>query len=475
LIYSIRINSYDELIKYIIDQYKTLNYSIKNKFYDSPIKTITPLTAAIDQEKFNIADYLLEKGAKFINNNRNSFIDEIHLNKKKIEYIFSNNYRVRTVDENNEFMKKILYRYYYYYDEYYDYNKRFEDGGILETYLKYSLFKIDDSIYKMVINNITDKEALLILYEHDSRDKDIVSTIIYNESHNIESTLDYLNRLNNDVAKELISKLEKIDNFHKKRDNLLSLLKTNKNKILKNITLVEEFIKNNNIDIKEINAYNFDMLIYVIENDFATGFIIYIIDLFDYQMFDYTVKDQSPLMACISNKNFTIANHLLKKGADINYTNSECNPYIGIIDKYILDIQNVKYLLKNGFKNSYNLINKCHYNKELIEIVIQHYFYNEELITVLLNIYKTKNPLSVKELQKVLSYFTKKVFNDDIYDKIYDEDILNIFLKYEFDNRKRNKMLLKLKIIKNKLYGYDNYDNYYYESQYYSSYFGRYD
>ncbi|ORX64730.1 ankyrin [Anaeromyces robustus] len=458
LIYAIENYASVELIKYIIDQYnqyKTLNYSIKNKNDDSSDKTVTPLIAAINHGNFNIADYLLKKGAKFNYNENYSFLNEIYLTEENIEYIFSNNYSINTANDNNEIIKKIL-SYSFSYD-------------ILETYLNCSLIKekkikIDDSIYGInVLKYDHDLKALLLLYEHDYRDKDLVSTIIYNQIYEIEDILYYYYELNNDTAKKLISKLKEIDNIHKKRDDLLSSIKDNKSNFIKSKILFEEFIKNNNINIKEINTYDFDMLIYAIKNNFPTEFIKYIIGIFDYKNFNYTVKDQSPLMVCISFNNFEIADLLLEKGADINY-NGEYS---------MLDTQNVKYLLKKGYKNSYNLINRYIYKniisikKELVEIIIQHYFYNKELIKVLLNIYSIKKALTVKDLQKILSVFAKEVFNDDIYDKINDEEILNIFLKYEFDNRKRNKILLKFKIKKNNLdydyynyYDYDNYDDY---------------
>jgi len=206
LLYAIEDNAPDELIKYIIDQYETLNYSDKR----------TPLIAAINKRNFDIADYLLDKGAKINYNNNYSIIDEIDLSLEKIQYIFSNNYTVSTENDNNKYIQKIISKYfndyddYDDYDEYYNHNKRFNDGIlVLETYLKCSSIKekkikIDDSIYESVIkdNNI---KALLLLYEHDYRDKDIVSTIIYNNYY--DNTIYLLNMLNDNEAKKLISKL----------------------------------------------------------------------------------------------------------------------------------------------------------------------------------------------------------------------------------------------------------------------------
>jgi len=458
LIYAIDIDSSDELIKYIIGKYETLNYSFSNN-----IKEL--LISAINKRKFDIADYLLEKGAKYNYIDTSNILNEIILNKQNIKYLFSNNYSVNTSKDNNEIIKRILnypknnneikkiiinhsiYGTLGVSEIYDDLNKSV--NGNLETYLNYSLIKekkikIDDSIYESVLSN-HNIEALLLLYEHDYRDKDIVSTIIYNKS-NIENTIYYLNKLNNNKAKKLISKLEEIDIFNKKRNGLLPLLINNKSDITKSKSLFKVFIKNNNIDIKEINTYDFDMLIYAIENNFSTEFIKYIIDLFDYKTFDYVVKKMTPLMVCISNKKFEIADLLLEKGANINYKAEYDNEIFGILDKCEVDIQNVKYLLNNGFTDSNYLISKCYREKELIEIIIPYYFYNEYLIKKLLIIYKTKQALSVKELKKILSNFLNEIFNDDIYYKIKKVDVLNTFFDYEFDNRKKNKIFFKLEV-----------------------------
>ena len=115
----------------------------------------------------------MEKGAKFNYSANSNFINEIDLNAENIEYIFSNNYWVNTEKEYNEILKRIISMYH----------KR-SGNNILKTYLNCSLIKekkikIDDSIYKSVIND-ENMEALTLLYEYDYRDKDIVSTIIYN-------------------------------------------------------------------------------------------------------------------------------------------------------------------------------------------------------------------------------------------------------------------------------------------------------
>ena len=142
----------------------------------------------------------MEKGAKFNYSANSNFINEIDLNAENIEYIFSNNYWVNTEKEYNEILKRIISMYH----------KR-SGNNILKTYLNCSLIKekkikIDDSIYKSVIND-ENMEALTLLYEYDYRDKDIVSTIIYNENYDMEEIIDYLEEIYFNVPTKLISKL----------------------------------------------------------------------------------------------------------------------------------------------------------------------------------------------------------------------------------------------------------------------------
>ncbi|OUM63022.1 hypothetical protein PIROE2DRAFT_10547 [Piromyces sp. E2] len=528
LIYAIENRPYEEeLIKYIINQYKTLNYTINKKNIINQYKTLnytfnkkniinqyktlnytinkkndqsrstTPLIAAINERKFNIADYLLKKGAD-INYKIFSLCNTIELNKKTIEYIFSHGYIVNNAINNDNNMKIILneinetkkkYSHYYDFNNYYDFDESIYDNSILEKYLNFSMIKekkikIYNDIYKKVLMD-SNLKALLLLYDHDYREKDIVSKIIYNncDVYRRDDIMHNLNKLDDPIAKTLVSYLEKISTINLKINNLLYSLRNI------NDDFDDDFLKifkENNIDVKEINSYDFDMLICAINKNFSTKLIKFIINLFNYKTFDYCVKDKAPLILCIAKKNFEIADLLLMKSANINYNGKDDNVISKILNSNNLDIENVKYLLKKGFKNSNYLIKQCQCRsimkkdsikkKELIEIIINHYFYNKELVGTLLNIYNVKQSLSVKDFQKLLSDFIRKVFNDDIYNSIYNEDTLNILLKYEFDNKKKNEVLLKynIKKEKDKENSYNNYDEYT-DYDFYNEYYEYYD
>ncbi|ORX80326.1 hypothetical protein BCR32DRAFT_300189 [Anaeromyces robustus] len=68
LIYAIRINSSNEIIKYIIDQYKiqhiSFNYAIStDESYDNNKIFVTPLLSCLEKNNFIIADLLIKEGA----------------------------------------------------------------------------------------------------------------------------------------------------------------------------------------------------------------------------------------------------------------------------------------------------------------------------------------------------------------------------------------------------------------------------
>ncbi|ORY20069.1 hypothetical protein LY90DRAFT_161927 [Neocallimastix californiae] len=106
-----------------------------------------------------------------------------------------------------------------------------------------------------------------------------------------------------------------------------------------------QFIRNNNLQIKDLNNENFDILVFSIENDASINIIEYIICKCKYKTLNYIVneypeyKRKTPLLSAIGRSNFKVANYLIEYGADINYiVNDE--------RKQILNIyKNVKYVL----------------------------------------------------------------------------------------------------------------------------------
>eukprot|EP00833_Pecoramyces_ruminatium_P004672 jgi/Orpsp1_1/1178704/evm.model.c7180000066423.1 len=210
--------------------------------------------------------------------------------------------------------------------------------------------------------------------------------------------------------------------------------------IKQDITAFKDYINRNNIELKDLNMYNFDILIYVIKHNFSKEIIEYIIDQINYKSLDYTIKNISPLFTAISCKRFDIADMLIDRGADINYkidiNYKNKNRYSN--DNKInifLNEEGIKYLLKNGYKdksfivigyinfklenhdhiNNYSKIYKKIFVKDIKDIsaIINDFIYNKELITALLDLYKNKKPLSKKQFRKIFSNFVSQVINDE--------------------------------------------------------------
>eukprot|EP00833_Pecoramyces_ruminatium_P000801 jgi/Orpsp1_1/1174833/evm.model.c7180000051602.1 len=163
-------------------------------------------------------------------------------------------------------------------------------------------------------------------------------------------------------------------NIDEQRKNIIKII------INENLEELISFIKINNINLKKINSKEFDILIFVIDKYISFDIVNYIIQKAQYETLNYSFNIKNgylkynndffihsdflgfkiPLYTAIINKNFEIADLLIKYKADINY--GLFNKNFGTIDImnyffYInaisynigLDIENLRYILNSGF------------------------------------------------------------------------------------------------------------------------------
>ncbi|OUM61245.1 hypothetical protein PIROE2DRAFT_62622 [Piromyces sp. E2] len=171
LVYAIENNAYEELIKYIINQYDTLNYTtvitltkkdidnIYTTYSESKLNAnISPLVEALIKNRFDIAKLLLENGADINYNKELILNDEMPINKEILQFLFEYDF-----DMNSErIINKLLNMK--------DKNKK----DILKYYLEYTFkkngeVKINNSYYEIASRN-KNMNDILLLYRYDNRD-----------------------------------------------------------------------------------------------------------------------------------------------------------------------------------------------------------------------------------------------------------------------------------------------------------------
>lgn len=247
-----------------------------------------------------------------------------------------------------------------------------------------------------------------------------------------------------------------------------------------NDKLDEEKIKNllrvNDIQLKNLNNQDFDVIIYAIIDDLSSDYIKFLIREGEFKNLNYTFiltqkfknyldiegneEDEedfnplyqvnsktNPLFMAISSSEFSISNVLLKKGADLNYEIRKNNDILNyLISNDCLNRYTLNYILKHGFDirrmTSPSFINKYvskYENDDLLRRIFKRFIFDNEFILSLLCIYKNKTSLSNQEINEIISKENNKIpFDEELYSRsirLKRYNIINLFLDYD----KRNK------------------------------------
>jgi len=223
-----------------------------------------------------------------------------------------------------------------------------------------------------------------------------------------------------------------------KRDRIKEILKRNDVKILEN------YLYDNNISLKDINSDTFDVLDYSIKLNSSVEVIKYIINKCQYKPYNYYSTENNnsnkiPLFSAISLNNFKVADLLLDNRANFKKVMNNYNLIYNFSKLNLLNEKNLRYILSHGFSINFKLSEMLY---ELIEnkknnflnIIFKNLVFNQIFIINLLKFYRNREPLTDKQLRQILSKEKNKILvNESMYKKASDKDNVEA-IKIIFDH-----------------------------------------
>eukprot|EP00833_Pecoramyces_ruminatium_P003145 jgi/Orpsp1_1/1177177/evm.model.c7180000060466.2 len=373
----------DEYMKnQVINEYVNDIFLKKNSEYYSDgyqCRYNTSLFSALANNNFPVTFYLLEWGA--IPYNKINIIKYLYfeerINIENFEYLLS----YKLVNDDKRERDYIIIKWI-------ETNENIFLEMYLQGYINVNNFEIDYIYFEKALTS-RNYNAIIILFHNDRQGKYHFFKLI--------------SKNNGKKILELMSKYEGDSNFkdenfcvnnkdcqENKRLNLSlyineSIYRSIKSEIISIIKLYQSwkpetdlpakentnemktYLMKNKETIKKFNeiGYNFDLLIFAIENNFSIDMIEFIITNFSYKTLNYGIEKNShirrpkcntPLLTALIKNNFEIANYLLDHGASINYQ-------VNTI-KFLksLNPKNLIYLFDKGYvvtekEDSYFMIN----------------------------------------------------------------------------------------------------------------------
>ena len=231
-----------------------------------------------------------------------------------------------------------------------------------------------------------------------------------------------------------------------------------------NIETLDNYLKNNNFHLNDLNDEIFDILIYAIDSRASQEVIKFVIEHCPYinYNYDFYVTDEYrdfdrkynyfdadclvPLFCAVRNEYFEIADILIKrKKADINYVTEDGENIVSVLyfGYYGISNSSIKYILKRGFYIRgfpIELINHMMFNEsnnDLVELVLKKYIFDNMFILNMLSIYKHKTPLTNKQIDTIIRNEKSKIKIEDVtYSnaiRTRNVKILESLLKYDSD------------------------------------------
>jgi len=528
LIMAIENNISNDIIFKIMEEYlsihKSFDYFIEKEYYNDGYSCLqnTPLFIAIAKNNFEIASYLLMFETAIYNeiNIIKYLYFENYLYYENFQYILSrklviDNKRERDYiinkwirESKNEYLELYIKGFfvennieieYDYYEKALDY-ENYNATLILFNYDKngnYNIFKLvsinikDFNEYKMLDllskceiknnfknENFYNSKFINELNSYKSKNSKNSITEATEKSLNYYDTdTNFKNRYNK-LCKDRALYINE-STYESLKSRILELYKLyeswNPERDLPNQEDIEEFkeyiVKNKETIIKfnEV-SYNFDLLIYTIENNYPLEIIKYIINNFNYKSFDYglegkdiyakTPKYRTPLFEALSNENFELTDFLLDKGATLNKVNTikflmsegYLKPnviiYLFLKDYNVSEKEDSYYMINTWIEQRYNIILEMYLNYFNIKNIRREYYYmaiekkNIDALIILYGYDRRPKDTILEEIFNILDindfYYdeAKKIILDSKQEFQEDKCYYNIFQKYKDINKK---------------------------------------
>ncbi|KAL6622119.1 ankyrin [Neocallimastix californiae] len=217
----------------------------------------------------------------------------------------------------------------------------------------------------------------------------------------------------------------------------------------RNINDLKSFIMYHNVNLKEIEKYGYDDLLYLaIKEDNPKEVINYIVKECQYDTVNYVIDSNSstPIGLAVARSNFEVANLLYNEyNADINFGESlnKCLPFAYKNGNFSLE--QLTYLLdrgydKNGILEETIKLMVTSFHNNHIKLIWDHYIYDSSFIIKVLEKRKGRRVYSSSEWEKILSEEKQKLhITDSLYETAFENknwEALQIFLNYDGRDQK---------------------------------------
>jgi len=217
------------------------------------------------------------------------------------------------------------------------------------------------------------------------------------------------------------------------------------------LTQLEQYISENNIQLTKLNKSNFDLLVIALEKNVSLNLKKYLLQKYNslnYYLYSKSVKGYvSPLFLSLYNKDYTFAELLIYNGADINYK-IDNKDIIQCLSHYkqLNYIKTLEFLLNKGVNSpSTSLIYELIKNSEnsTLKTFIKHFNYNNTYIINFLNYYNYQIPLTSAQLKNSLKNII--IFEDNMYEQaILNNNFEVLKLLIHYDNKDQSHILMKI-------------------------------